>query len=213
MWITAVLKMSNLQLVEDKNSAPALAEPTAPMATEPTAQAIAKPTIDQLRALIGVHERHQKNTASFSLYEEGFAAGTVAEIYGHGKTEFLTHFLREHRELKVAWVEPEMTINPYALHQRQVDLKNVLFIEAQKEMAWCLGQALQSGCFQVLVVSGARFSERELRRFQLLSERAASHFFLLSEKPHSSWVPSVQIEVQKSRDNLRVITHKRRGVG
>jgi len=117
--------------------------------------------------------------------------------------------------MRVAWVEPKITVNPYALFQKGVNLQNILFIEAQDSMNWCLAQTLEAGCFQAIIADGNLFTERELRRYQLLSERRNTHFFLLSQKAHASWVPHLQIEAKKFGGNsgvhLQVL--RRRGVG
>lgn len=170
---------------------------------------LVKPTIKELKELLGaIHHQSLERTA-FSLYPEGFAPGALTEISGLGKTEFLSEFLKEHPDFKAVWIESEITVNPQAFFQKGVHLKNILFIESKKDMSWCITQCLQSNCFQVVVGYGGVFKEKELRRFQLLCEKAKNHFFILSDKPHNSWVPHLQLEVKKAK-NFEVKTARRR---
>lgn len=175
------------------------------------ALALVKPSIAELRELIGAQETPLREKSAFTLMPEGLPKRSLIELTGPGKTEFVATFLREHPDFKVAWVESQITINPYALLQKGVELSNVLFVEGGEDCRWCLTQALQSGCFQAVVAEDRQFVEQDLRRFQLLSEKGRNHFFLLSEKLHQSWVPHLQIEIGRDRDALRVDVVRRRG--
>jgi len=173
---------------------------------------LVKPSLQELRQLIGAVEHLERERNSFSLFPEGFPKGCIIELSGPGKTELIALFLKEHPEFKVAWIEREMTINPYALFQRGLKTENVIFIEAGNELAWCLNQALQSGCFQALVTDSIS-DEKDLRRYQLLAERSQAHFFLLSEKLHQSWVPNLQLKIKKNKFGFDIETVKKRGMG
>ena len=187
--------------------------------------ALVKPTIAQLREMIGASENQLKERSSFSLYPEGFSQGSIVEVTGPGKTQWLATFLKEHPEDKVAWVEREISINPYALFQKQVVLKNILFIEAKEQMMWCLTQALESGCFKTFIVGDYPFNEKEMRRCQLLAERQQTHFFMLTEnsdqvdqadrtgRANRSWVPGLKLQISKNKNELQVLTLKKRGHG
>jgi hypothetical protein len=166
-----------------------------------------------LRQLLDPSDVQGREKTPFSLYPGGFLVGSLVEIVGSGKTEFLTGFLKEHKDFQVAWIEENMSVNPYALFQKGVELKNVLFVETKKEFSWSLSQILQSGCFQAVVTSHKKFIDKDLRRFQLLSERGRCHLFLLSSELHKSWVPNLQLEVMKEEKSLNILTHKKRGYG
>ncbi len=174
---------------------------------------LVKPTIEELRELIGGVHSHSKARSSFSLYPDGFALGSVTELVGAGKTHAIALFLKEHSDFKVAWVESHLTINPYALFQLGVNLENILFIEAQKDLSWCLDQTLQSGCFKVVVAYTKKIQEKDLRRYQLISEKNQSHFFLLSERAHKSWVPQLQLRVLKTNNSIGFEMIRKRGYG
>jgi hypothetical protein len=153
-----------------------------------------------------------KPCSKFSLMSTGLPLGTLIEVKGYGKTEFVVQFLKEHPEFRVAWVEKEMTLNPFALLQRGIRLEQILFIEAPREGLWALQQVLNSQCFQSIVVSGFEFDFRELRRFQMLNEKSQGHFFILTNEFHDSWVPQLQLEVQRKAGSvLKISTHRNRG--
>lgn len=172
---------------------------------------IVKPTIAELRELIGATKPDDRPRHACSLYPEGFAVGSFVELTGSQRTEFTAQFLSENPELKVAWVEESITINPYALKQKGVCLDHILFIEGKKDLAWCLNQVLGSGCFQIVVTENSRFQEKDLRRFQLLSEKAQNHFFLLSANPTPSWVPHLQLKTRKIDNQWSVQALRKRG--
>jgi hypothetical protein len=132
----------------------------------------------------------------------------LVEVFGFHKTEFLSQFLKENAGLKTAWIEKEISINPYALWQRGVDISSILFIECGKEAIWTVQQILNSQVYQATVLSELAFKEMDLRKFQLLVEKTESHLFLLSRRPHQSWIPALQIEVEKG---LRSRIKKQRG--
>ena len=148
-----------------------------------------------------------KPCSKFTLMQEGLPLGAIVEVVGHGKTEFVVQFLKEHPEFKIAWIEKEMSLNPFALLQRDLKLEQFLFIEAATHGIWALQQILNSQCFQAIVVSGFEFDFKQLRRFQMLTERSQGHFFILAKDFDTSWVPQVQIEVQRKSDSELVIRH------
>ena len=174
-------------------------------------------TLRLLREKIGaIDGAQEKPRSKFTLLSEGFPLGTLIEVKGHGKTECVVQFLKEHlatnSEFRVAWVEKEMTLNPFAILQRGLKLEQILFIEAPREGLWALQQLLQSQCFQSIVVSGFEFDFRELRRFQMLNERSQGHFFILTNEFHESWVPQLQIEVRRNAEGpLKISIHRSRG--
>lgn len=172
---------------------------------------IAKPSLAELREMIGATSLPARSRTSFSLYPQGFSVGTLVEVTGLSRTEFIALFLKENSQLKIAWIEETITINPYALKQKGVQLDNFLFVEGKGEIAWCISQVLSSGCFHVVVIENARWSEKDLRRFQLLSEKSQNHFFLLSTHPSSSWVPHLQLRVARTSAGWNIQSLRRRG--
>jgi hypothetical protein len=154
-----------------------------------------------------------KPCSKFSLVSTGLPQGAVIEVKGFGKTEFVVQFLKEHLQEnpqhRVAWLEKQITLNPFALLQRGLKLEQILFVEASRDGLWALQQVLNSQCFQTIVVTGFSFDFRELRRFQMLNERSQGHFFILNDEFHESWVPQMQIEVQRKTDSVLKISLQR----
>lgn len=160
---------------------------------------MAKHSLAELRQLIGtIDGSRPKHRRAFSKLPPGLPVGCLVEFSGQGKTELLSQFLKEHPELQTAWIEPTLSINPYALWQRGVDVSKILFIEGGKASVWAAHQVLQSQAFELLTLSGLRLDERELRRLQLLTEKCESHLILLSPEPLKSWALALQIEVQQT---------------
>ena len=172
---------------------------------------LVKPSLAELRELMGASAMQARPRHYCSLYPDGFSVGSLVELTGTGKTEFTALFLKENPQLKTAWVEESITINPYALKQRGVNLDSLFFVEGGKETLWSLNQVLSSGCFQVIVCENTRFTEKDLRRFQLLSEKTQNHFFLLSKESSASWVPQIQLKVSKYDKQWDVHTLRKRG--
>lgn len=177
------------------------------------AVSLVKPSLAELRQLIGATQWTDRPRQSFSLYPEGFFTGSFIELTGPQRTEFTALFLKENPQMKVAWIEETISINPYALKQKGVDVDAILFIEGKKDITWSLSQVLSSGCFQIVVAENFRFAEKDLRRFQLLSEKTLNHFFLLSPQSSSSWVPHLQLQITKSDNQWDIQTLRKRGMG
>lgn len=157
-----------------------------------------KARLTELRKLIGAIDGTQtKPSRPFSLLTHGVPLSSLIEITGIGKTEFVASFLKEHRGLKTAWIEKKISINPYALWQRGVDTNSILFLECGGEAIWATQQVIGSHVFQAIVLSEIEFSEKDLRKFQLLIEKTNAHLLLLSKEVHQSWVPALQIQVSE----------------
>lgn len=159
--------------------------------------------LEELRARIGALEIRIREQHAFSLYAGGLPKGCLVEIAGHGKTECTVRFLSEHPGVAVAWIEGEFSLFPTALLQRRVDPAKILFIEGKKDAAWAAGVILRSGLFPFVIYHAPYKDERELRRFQLLSERARATMILLQEKPSDAWPIALQLEMKDGRPEVR----------
>lgn len=156
--------------------------------------------LQKLRESIGAIDGSvQKAKVAYSGFESGFPQGGIVELIGAGKTEFVAKFLSEHQQERVVWIEVDLSVNPCALSQKGVALRNVLFVQAQRESLWTVREALQSQVFSVVVTSFVEFSESELRRTQILAERAKVNLFILSENFHHSFVPQLQLHVTRDQ--------------
>ncbi len=190
--------------------------------------ALANASLATLRELIGAASGYRsRSSLSFSLLDEGIPKGALTEISGPGKTEFLVRFLSEHPSLKVAWVEDQISVYPYAIFQRKAHLQRILFAEAGSNSLWALMQILRSQVFGVIVFSSttttllsksgdgggigqesrrAIFEERALRAMQLSAEKSQAAVVFLREEPGDSWPISLQIRVE--RGNVEVLRRR-----
>lgn len=174
-----------------------------------------KLTLVELKQMIGINDgANCLPKQSFSLFHSGFPKGRLIEISGTGKTEFISTFIKENSEgeekNRTAWIENKLTVNPFGLWQRGIKLDQILFVET-KEVEWATQQILQSQLFKIVVLSQIKFDEKDLRRFQLLTEKSEGYLFVLSEELHKSWVPSLQLEVKKEEGILTTEIIRQRG--
>jgi hypothetical protein len=172
-----------------------------------------------LRELISTAPGYRtRSSLSFSLLEEGIPKGAITEISGPGKTEFLVRFLSEHPSLKVAWIEDQFSIYPYAVFQKKGHLQRILFAEAGNNSLWALMQILRSQVFGIIVFSSTTttplsksgdgggmgqascrtcFDERTMRAMQLAAEKSQTAVVFLRDEPEDSWPISLQIRVER----------------
>jgi hypothetical protein len=188
--------------------------------------------ITSLRELIGTASGYRnRSSLSFSLLDGGIPKGALTEISGPGKTEFLVRFLSEHPSLKVAWIEEQISIYPYAMFQRKAQLQRILFAEAGSNSLWALMQILRSQVFGVIVFSSttttppnkrgdgggigresrrALFEEKTLRAMQLSAEKSQAAVVFLRDEPGDSWPISLQVRVKRGSMQKDVEVLRRR---
>lgn len=151
-----------------------------------------------LRALL--RPKTLRESLSFSLVEEGIPSGAVTELSGHGKTETIVCFLKEHPEFRVAWIEESFSFFPAALGEWGVDISQFLFVESAADTLWAALQALRSGAFHVVILYHSEFTTDELRKLQLAAEKTACAVIWLSAKaPTNPW--PIALRLQTSRDS------------
>ena len=111
--------------------------------------------------------------------------GALVELLGSGSREWLFRVFRGHKETRIAWIEPELTLFPPAVVQRGVDLSRMLFVETRREWNWALLQILRSKFFHFAVTPvdlvPAKGSDVFLRKLQIQAERAGTTLFFLSD--------------------------------
>ncbi len=150
-----------------------------------------------LKALVGAtYAPIERKFFHFSQIPQGIPQGIIAEVCGLGKTEFVVKLLRENANLKAAWVEREVTLNPCAFVQKGVSLDNVLFIEPKEFDVWVLLQLLNSQLFPIIVCQAIE-DEKLLRRLMLTCEKSGSTILMLSSHFKNSWTIKMQIEVAR----------------
>lgn len=158
--------------------------------------------LQELRARIGALEKLSRSeTHPYSLLAGGLPKGVLVEVSGQGKTENVAHFLAENSEVPAAWIESEFSLYPPALFQRKRKLENTFFVEAGKDAAWAAATILRSRLFPIVVFHAPyREDERQLRRFQLLAEKAEATMILLArKKPLAAWPIALSLEVRERK--------------
>ncbi|MBI3593688.1 MAG: hypothetical protein HY200_01895 [Nitrospirae bacterium] len=152
-------------------------------------------TFSELKHLIGTLESSPlRETWPCPDTDTGLPKGAITEICGAGKTEFVVQFLREHSDLSVAWVEPDLSIYPTGLLQRKVQLNRILFIEAENEFPWVVQQLFKSNLFEIVILFSTLSDPKMLRRFQLSAEKAHASLILLSEVFSKGWPVALQLK-------------------
>src|SRR5690606_9213142 len=134
------------------------------------------PRLQALRQQIGALDgSHRVQTYQHTHLPDGIGIpkGAVVELLGPSRYEFVAHFLAQH-DRPCLWLQKEFSFFPTALLQRGVDLRKSVFVEAGDNVQWVLKQVLQSQVFPFLVGEDLNVSEKDLRKFQLLAERAGA---------------------------------------
>ncbi|MGZ6290347.1 MAG: hypothetical protein ACXWQO_19315 [Bdellovibrionota bacterium] len=158
--------------------------------------------LQELRARIGAMENFSRSESlPYSQFASGLPRGALVEISGQGKTESVVQFLAENAETPAAWIESEFSLYPPALFQRKRKLENTFFIEAGKDAPWAASTILRARLFPVIVYHAPyQKDERQLRRFQLLAEKAQATMILLARrKPLAAWPIALSLEVRERK--------------
>lgn len=168
----------------------------------------------KLQAVADLREKLQgqlglknQNFLSFSLWSEGIPRPGLVEIsgaLGSGKTEASLVFLREHPELRVAWIEQKFNFFPSSLRHHQLQLDRFLFVAAGKDNGeWAFSQVVSAQIFDVIVLSGLRWTETSLRRAQLLSEKNHSSIICLhNESFKTAWAFDAQLQSVRTSEGI-----------
>ena len=166
-------------------------------------------TFAELKNLIGTLEGSSlREDWPCSDTTMGLPKGAITQVCGAGKTEFVVRFLREHSGLRVAWVEPNLSIYPCGLLQRGINLNRVLFIEAGNEFPWVVQQVFKTSLFEIVILTSTIEDFKMLRRFQLAAEKAHASLIILSEAFSNAWPVALQLKStrkQGGRINVDVI--------
>jgi hypothetical protein len=160
-------------------------------------------TIRNLKNLLAEKEAPQGAKKEFyisSTLSVGIPRGSLVELTGNAKAEWLASFLKENKNLRVFWCEEEQTIFPTAISQRGINLNRIVFGILKDSLFSSLRKIIQSQVFEV-VISPSSFTETKLlKALQLFSEKANTTLFLLAKKHQSAWPISVQLEINLSHD-------------
>lgn len=161
--------------------------------------------LDDLKKRLSAWSPMEKPRLSWSLLPEGIPQGAVVELSGSGKTTALAHFLQENPQ-KTAWLEKNFSLFPSALAQLHLSLEQFHFFHTKENSTWAATALLRSQLFPFLVYHAPHGGEKELRRFQLLSERSKTTFFLFSQKPSLAWPIALSLECRNGE--IKVLKRK-----
>ncbi len=129
--------------------------------------------------------------------------GSVIEVFGNARFEWLVKFFCEQSDLAVAWVEPEVTLFPPAVAQRGVDVTRWLLLEAGERALWAVEELLFSHFFSVVVAPDLRLTLPVWRRLHLECQRSGTSLLLVSEAPHVQVGSLFTVEAQWGPDVVR----------
>lgn len=166
-------------------------------------------SLPELKSLLSFHS--QREFLPLRCFQgAGIPKGAITEISGVGKTEFVTQILYEHPDLRVAWIEKDLSVFPFALWQRSLGLQRILFIESGKQTEWAILQILKAQIFKVVIFYVDDFEITSLRRIQLASEKANVVTLWLTDRTHSLWPVSLQLQMNKKKFGLEPIVLKQK---
>lgn len=143
-----------------------------------------------------------KDWISRSAHSESFKDLSAGEsvlvgVTGIRRTEWILDWLVKNPKASVVWVEKSLSVLPTSIAQKGGGLERILFIETA-EIEWTLVTLLRSQLFQAIVSPAEKIlnskDEKNLRRLQLLAEKARCKVFLLADSRQSHWAISEQIE-------------------
>lgn len=146
---------------------------------------------------------HERERLPASFWPGGVPRGALTALIGdsgQGKCSLGLSLLAQNPSLHAAWIEERFSLNPCAFPLAGVQLERVLFIEAGQNALWAAHQILESGLFEILLISSKNpYPEKELRKLQLASEKANASVLLLIEQLRSSrtWPISLRLKVNR----------------
>jgi hypothetical protein len=133
----------------------------------------------------------------------GIPKGILCEITGSARTEWVLSFLAENDGLKIFWCEERLSILPTAIHQRGVNLKNILIAEAGTKLFQTTRKALRSKLFDCLVLPGAIHEVKMLKALQLFARESNACVLFLSNAPQAAWAIPLQLRINWSVDSKK----------
>ncbi len=159
--------------------------------------------VKKLKLLIGgLEESTPRDFLSAPILSSGIPRGTIIELVGPCKTEWLIQFLKTQPHFRIFWAEQDQKILPTALHQRGLNLAQITFAKLGDDLVLPIRRVLQSQLYQV-VIAPSHFTEiRILKAFQMFTEKSNALLFLMAEKEVSkAWPISMQLNIQKDPEN------------
>ncbi len=170
--------------------------------------------IKNLRKLTSSPETLEKDFWKTPNFSPGIAKGSLVELMGNARTEWLLELFKLHQEPFIFWCERETVANPTAIHQRGLSLHRIKFINTSGDLQQPLRLALESGQYPFIIAPTVFDEVRIFQRFQLLAEKSKSTlFFLAKEQFNSAWPISLQMAINFSDEGLDInVTRQKHGM-
>lgn len=167
-----------------------------------------KVTLEVLKAKIQEHApvRARRSFEGLAVGLSGgpacpLRAGQLLEVLGEGRGAWCIRFLRERKDLRVAWaLASHLDLFPMGIAQEQVSLERILFLEQvpPDQGMDILLNVLRSGLFGAVVFEKELLprhrQDAQIRKMQLVAEDAGSLLILLSGRPTASFGVHVRVE-------------------
>jgi hypothetical protein len=163
--------------------------------------------LEQLKSLLAFS--HEKEFLTFSKFDLQIPKGAITLVSGFGKTEFVLDFLSEHRDFFTIWIEEKFSFSPSAALQKELSLKNFLFVESGRQTIYTCLQALKSQVFQVVLVYCENIDLKDLRRIQIFSEKSDCITFWLTNNRKKMWPIALQVETENLENLSAHLVQKR----
>lgn len=145
----------------------------------------------------------------------GIPKGSIVEVCGPLKTEWMLQFLRENESLQIFWLERDPSVLPTAIQQRGVALDRITFCQVAEPYS-ALRRAIQSQLFEVIISPSVFEEDRLLKGLQLLTEKSNCVLFLVAKQLKPAWPISVQLEANaRYLDGVltpEIVKHKLAGI-
>lgn len=166
-----------------------------------------------LRSVIsGLEAPRPRETYATHLLSSGIPKGSLVELIGNQKTEWLLAFLKEQSSGRIFWAERDQKILPTAIHQRGVNLERITFGLLGADPTPSLRRIVQSQLYSFIIAPQCFEEIRVFKAFQLLTEKSQSVLFLLGNKePTPAWPITLQLEISQHDGEWRTQVLRQKG--
>lgn len=162
------------------------------------------PLLSEIREKLGrIHGIEKRDFLKCNTVPHGIPKGTLCEITGSARTEWILDLFKQNPDLNIFWVEDQLTLLPTALEQRGINLSRILLAEAGDKLFQTLRKGLRSHLFDCIVLPGAIHEIKVLRALQLFSRESNTTVFFLSKVAKNAWAISLQLNVNWSVSLLK----------
>jgi hypothetical protein len=130
----------------------------------------------------------------------------ICEITGSARTEWTLRLLKQNPSLNTFWAEEKLTILPTAIHQRGIDLTQILLAETGDLLFQTLRKALKSKLFDCVVLPGVIHEIKILKALQLFARESNAAVFFLSKAQKNAWAIPFQLQAEWNPEKDVILT-------